>query len=172
MVGIHPANFLMPKWVATHRASYEEGCLQGNRAIDLGNWRVAKSIFVATDRQIAYDYARGPDSPYLHYFNSLFTKLVRNGRSNLFKEDPDMPDSAVTLEHVMDRLVIYGTPEEVTEKLLAFRDEVGPFGTLLYAGHDWRDPDLAKASMRLMAERVMPAVNSAIWRNQSQVRTA
>ena len=150
------ANFLMPKWVATHRKSYAEGCALGRRPVDFGNWRVAKSIFVARDAATARDYARGPRSPYVHYFNSLFTKLVKNGRSNLFKEDPDMPDSALTLDHVLDRLVIHGTPAQVTDQLQTFREEVGPFGTLLYAGHDWVDPALARDSMRLMAEAVIP----------------
>ena len=156
------ANFLMPKWVATHRDAYAEGCAQGGRPVDFSRWRVAKSIFVAEDRNTAREYARGSGSPYAHYFNSLFTKLVSNGRSNLFKEDPGMKDSELTLEHVMDRLVIYGTPDEVADKLLALREEVGPFGTLLYAGHDWRDPVLGKQSMRLLAEKVMPKINAAI----------
>jgi alkanesulfonate monooxygenase SsuD/methylene tetrahydromethanopterin reductase-like flavin-dependent oxidoreductase (luciferase family) len=156
------ANFLMPKWVGTHKQSYADGCAEGGRTLDFANWRVAKSIFVAKDEATARAYARGPGSPYLHYFNSLFTKLVKNGRSNLFKEDPNMADADLSLEHVMDRCVIHGTPEQVAEKLLAFRDEVGPFGTLLYAGHDWADPVLGRESMRLMAEDVMPRINRHI----------
>ena len=46
-----------------------------------------------------------------------------------------------------------------TDKILEFRDEVGDFGTLLYAGHDWADVDLARNSMKLMAEKVMPKIN-------------
>jgi alkanesulfonate monooxygenase SsuD/methylene tetrahydromethanopterin reductase-like flavin-dependent oxidoreductase (luciferase family) len=65
----------------------------------------------------------------------------------------------VTIETVVDDLVIWGTPEKVTEELLAFRETTGDFGTLLYAGHDWKDKALAKRSMQLMAEKVMPAVN-------------
>jgi len=156
------ANFLMPKWVATHRASYIEGCAAGGRRADESNWRVAKSIFVARDERIAREYALGDRSPYVFYFRSLVTKLIKNGRSNLFKEDPAMPDTDLTMERILDRLVIYGTPEQVADKLLAFRDEVGPFGTLLYAGHDWVDASLAKTSMRLMAEEVMPRVNAHI----------
>ena len=57
---------------------------------------------------------------------------------------------------------LYGTPEEVADKILAFREEVGEFGTLLYAGHDWKDVDLAKNSMKLMAEKVMPQINNNI----------
>jgi alkanesulfonate monooxygenase SsuD/methylene tetrahydromethanopterin reductase-like flavin-dependent oxidoreductase (luciferase family) len=57
--------------------------------------------------------------------------------------------------------VIYGTPDEVADQILAFRDEIGDFGTLLYAGHDWTDKKLARRSMELMAGEVMPAVNKA-----------
>ena len=32
----------------------------------------------------------------------------------------------------------------------------------IYAGHDWADTKLARRSMELMAEKVMPAVNAAI----------
>ena len=42
----------------------------------------------------------------------------------------------------------------------AFRDAVGPFGTLLYAGKDWKDRELGRQSMILMAEQVMPLVNA------------
>jgi alkanesulfonate monooxygenase SsuD/methylene tetrahydromethanopterin reductase-like flavin-dependent oxidoreductase (luciferase family) len=68
----------------------------------------------------------------------------------------------VTLDAVCDRLIIHGTPDEVADKLLAFREEVGDFGTLLYAGHDWADRDIARRSKILMAEQVMPRVNAAI----------
>jgi len=33
---------------------------------------------------------------------------------------------------------IYGTPESVADQILAFEEQTGPFGTLLYAGKDWR----------------------------------
>jgi hypothetical protein len=41
---------------------------------------------------------------------------------------------------------------------MAFREEVGDFGTLLYAGKDWLDRDLGRRSMVLLAERVLPAL--------------
>jgi alkanesulfonate monooxygenase SsuD/methylene tetrahydromethanopterin reductase-like flavin-dependent oxidoreductase (luciferase family) len=155
------ANFLMPKWVATHKASYEEGCRLGGRPADLANWRVAKSVFVADDAATARAYARDPDSPYVFYYSQLLKKLMKGGRANLFKEDQAMPDEAVTLDYVLDRLVIHGTPDKVADDLMAFRETVGPFGTLLYAGHDWRDVGLARRSMTLMAEKVLPAINAA-----------
>ena len=46
--------------------------------------------------------------------------------------------------------------------MLAFREVTGDFETLLCAGHDWAEPRLARRSMELMAEQVMPAVNAAL----------
>jgi len=60
------------------------------------------------------------------------------------------------------RLVICGSVNSVVDQLLAFHETVGDFGTLLYCGHDWADARLARRPMELMAEKVMPAVNSVI----------
>jgi len=46
----------------------------------------------------------------------------------------------------------------VADQLLAFQEDVGTFGTLLYAGKDWKDHELGRQSMILMAEKVMPRV--------------
>jgi alkanesulfonate monooxygenase SsuD/methylene tetrahydromethanopterin reductase-like flavin-dependent oxidoreductase (luciferase family) len=148
--------------VKTHWPRYVEGCERAGRAVDGGNWRVAKSIFVADDEKTARDYANAANSPYRHYYGSLAKKLIGNGRAELFKTDRSMPDEAVTIDHICDNLVIWGTPEKVTEEILKFREDVGPFGTLYYAGHDWQDVSLARRSMVLMAEKVLPAVDAAL----------
>ena len=156
------ANFLQPQWVRTHWPNYVEGCEKGGRRPDPKSWRVAKSIFVADDEATARRYATDPKGPYHFYYHSLFTKLKRGGRANLFKTHRDQPDEELNVPTIVEQLVIYGTPDRVTDQLLAFRNQVGDFGTLLYAGHDWMDPKLARRSMELMAEKVMPAVNKAI----------
>jgi alkanesulfonate monooxygenase SsuD/methylene tetrahydromethanopterin reductase-like flavin-dependent oxidoreductase (luciferase family) len=156
------ANFLQPQWVKTHWPKYVEGCEQAGRPADPANWRVAKSIFVADDETVAERYATDPNGPYYFYYNSLFTKLKRGGRANLFKTDPDMADDDLNVETIVDQLVLRGTVDQVVEQILAFRDQVGDFGTLLYAGHDWMDKDLARRSMQLMANEVMPRVNERI----------
>jgi len=58
--------------------------------------------------------------------------------------------------------VIAGTVNSVVDQILAFREKVGDFGTLLYPCHDWMDPQLGRRSMQLMAEQVMPKVNAAL----------
>jgi alkanesulfonate monooxygenase SsuD/methylene tetrahydromethanopterin reductase-like flavin-dependent oxidoreductase (luciferase family) len=154
------ANFLMPAWVKSHWPKYVEGCERGGRAAEPANWRVAKSVFVAEDTATAKAYATDPNGPYVYYYRSLFTKLKKSGRIELFKTRRDQPDDEVTLEMICDKLIIYGTPESVADQLLAFQDEVGKFGTLLYAGKDWKDRELGRQSMVLMAEKVMPRVNA------------
>jgi alkanesulfonate monooxygenase SsuD/methylene tetrahydromethanopterin reductase-like flavin-dependent oxidoreductase (luciferase family) len=156
------ANFLMPAWVRSHWPKYVEGCEKGGRRADPANWRVAKSIFVAEDDKTAREYATAANSPYRQYYGSLGTKLIRNGRAELFKTSRDMPDSDVTLDYICDKLVIWGSPNKVADEILQFREQVGEFGTLLYAGKDWLDRDLGRRSMILLAEHVMPQVNAAL----------
>jgi alkanesulfonate monooxygenase SsuD/methylene tetrahydromethanopterin reductase-like flavin-dependent oxidoreductase (luciferase family) len=155
------ANFLMPVWVKSHWPKYAEGCAKGGRSADPANWRVAKSIFVHDDDKVAKAYATSPDSPYRQYYQSLATKLIKNGRIELFKSSSDMKDEDVTIDYVCDQLIMYGSPNRVADQISAFQEKVGTFGTLLYAGHDWKDPDLGRRSMVLMAEKVLPAVNAA-----------
>jgi alkanesulfonate monooxygenase SsuD/methylene tetrahydromethanopterin reductase-like flavin-dependent oxidoreductase (luciferase family) len=141
---------------------YETGCIYAGRPALRRDWRVAKSIFVADDAATARRYAGGEASPYRFYYANLMKKLIGNGRPDLFKHDPAMPDSAITLDYVLDSLVIAGTVDSVVDQLLAFHELVGGFGTLLYAGHDWVDRDLSRRSMELMAKAVMPRLNAAL----------
>src|SRR6187399_2324642 len=164
------ANFLMPIWVKSHWPKYVEGCERIGKKADPANWRVAKSIFVADDDKTAEAYVNAPNSPYRYYYNSLVTKLKKNGRSELFKTSRDMPDDAVTTDMVCKELIIHGSPQKVADQLLAFRDQIGDFGTLLYAGKDWLDRDLGRRSMILLAEKVLPLVNGAISTGSAKVQ--
>ena len=150
------ANFLLPQWVKSHWGKYVEGCARANRAADTANWRVAKTVFVADDDATAKRYATGTDGPYYYYYRSLFNKLKRRGALGVFKTDPKMPDDAVTLENVIDQLVIHGSPAKVADGLHKLKEVTGEFGTMLYAGVDWTDRALARKSMTLMAEKVVP----------------
>ena len=121
---------------------------------------------IAGDDKTARAYATATNSPYRQYYGSLGTKLIKNGRAELFKTSRDMPDSDVTLDYICDKLVIWGSPRKVADEILKFREEVGEFGTLLYAGKDWLDSDLGRRSMILLAEQVMPMVNSALGKGR------
>ena len=62
-----------------------------------------------------------------------------------------------------DGIIVIDTGDnKVVDEILAFREQVGDFGTLLYAGKDWLDREHGRRSMILMAEKVLPAINAAI----------
>lgn len=160
------ANFLMPEWVKTHWPKYVEGRTAVGAQAQASEWRIAKSIFVADDEATARRYALEAGGPYHFYFKQLVRKLVGGGgRSNLFKTDPAMPDGEITPDYVTRRLVLAGTVDSVVDQILAFHAQVGDFGQLLYACHDWMDPALGKRSMELFATEVMPRVNAALGRH-------
>lgn len=161
----HPlsANFLLPQWVATHWGNYVQGKESVRQHADPSDWRVARTVFVADDEATARAYARDdPRSPYRYYYEKMLVKMTKLGRTELFKEHREQPDEDIDLDHLLDRLVIHGTPSSVSEQLLRLHEQIGPFGELVYAGLDWVDERLARRSMELMAEQVMPRVNDAL----------
>jgi alkanesulfonate monooxygenase SsuD/methylene tetrahydromethanopterin reductase-like flavin-dependent oxidoreductase (luciferase family) len=167
----HPlsANFLLPQWVASHWPKYSEGKELAGQVADPADWRIARTVFVADSHEQAVEYGKASSqSPYRFYYSQMMTKMKKLGRLELFKTGRDQPDSEVNLEQVMDDLVIVGTADEVAEQIVAFHDQVGPFGELVYAGLDWVDESLGRRSMELMAEKVMPSVNTAIASKDAQ----
>jgi alkanesulfonate monooxygenase SsuD/methylene tetrahydromethanopterin reductase-like flavin-dependent oxidoreductase (luciferase family) len=133
------------------------------RAADPGDWRIARTIFVADDETVAEAYGKtDANSPYRFYYSQLLYKLTKGGRQAVFKHHKDEPDDAITLDRVMDDLVICGGVDSVVDQILALREVTGPFGELVVAGMDWVDENLTKRSLQLMAEEVMPRVNAAL----------
>jgi len=167
--GVISSNYVQAHCVATHLPKFLEGRAAADLRADPSGWRVARSIFVADGEATAQAYARSEAGPYGHYFRNMMMKQARIGGLDLFRTHADQSDSEVTLSQALRTQVIAGTAESVVEQLLSFRDEVGPFGTLLYTGHDWADPRLARRSMELMATEVMPRVNAALRRQEGLI---
>ena len=86
--------------------------------------------------------------------------------------EPDTPvgaDDEVTPEYCIDKIVISGSPETVAKKLAAFREDVGPFETLIISQHDWVHKDLWRRHMELVATEMMPRLRSEIgWRDAAE----
>jgi len=161
----HPlsANFLLSRHLKSHWQNYCRGKSEVGAEAKAADWRIARTVFVADDDKVAASYARfDAASPYGFYYSQICAKLARSKRLFVLKADKDQPDDEITHDFVMDRLVICGTVNKVVDAILALREETGEFGELVYAGMDWVDAGLAKRSMQLMAEEVMPRVNAAI----------
>ena len=161
----HPmsANFLLAQWAKTHWANYAEGKRNVGKQADPADWRVARTMFVADDDATARAYAIAhPASPYRFYYEQLYAKVKKRGGQAVFKERMDQPDAEITIDYILDRLVMHGSVSSMVDQILALRAQIGDFGELVYAGMDWVDEGLTKRSMQLMAEQVMPRVNAAI----------
>jgi alkanesulfonate monooxygenase SsuD/methylene tetrahydromethanopterin reductase-like flavin-dependent oxidoreductase (luciferase family) len=164
----HPlsANFLLSKHLKSHWENYRKGKAEAGEEANVADWRVARAIFVADDDKVAARYARQDDaSPYSFYYSQMLAKMKRGKRLYVFKSHKEQPDEEITHDHVMEHCVIHGSINKVVDAILALREETGDFGELVYAGMDWVDAELAKRSMQLMAEEVMPRVNAAIGKS-------
>jgi alkanesulfonate monooxygenase SsuD/methylene tetrahydromethanopterin reductase-like flavin-dependent oxidoreductase (luciferase family) len=164
----HPlsANFLLTKHLRSHWENYSKGKAEVGAEPKVSDWRVARTIFVADDDKVAARYGRSDDnSPYRFYWSQMWSKMRRGKRLYVFKSHKDQPDEEITLEYVLDNCMIFGTVNQIVDRILALREEIGDFGEIVYAGMDWVDPALEKRSMQLMAEQVLPRVNAAIGKS-------
>lgn len=155
------ANFNAISNTRTHWPRYAEGCAAAGRRADPAAWRVARSILVTETDAQARDYLARPDNSLLGYFHYLRTQLTRAGMLHIFKPEPTTEDSVITDQFCLDTMAIAGSPSTVADRLVALMDEIGPFGTLLSAFHEWDDAPLWRRSMQLLAEEVMPRVRAA-----------
>ncbi|MFZ0064670.1 MAG: LLM class flavin-dependent oxidoreductase [Pseudolabrys sp.] len=161
----HPlsANFLLAKHLKSHWNNYAKGKAEVGGKANIADWRVARTIFVADDDRVAARYGHDDDrSPYRFYFEQMRAKMKRGNRLYVFKSYKEQPDEEITLDYVMQNCVTFGSVNKVVDEILKMREDTGDFGELVYAGMDWVDPTLAKRSMQLMAEEVIPRVNAAI----------
>ena len=166
----HPlsANFLLSQHLKSHWANYAKGKAEVGTKANIADWRVARTIFVADDDKVAKRYGHDDaKSPYAFYYSQMRCKLARGKRLYVFKSHKEQPDEEVTHDFIMDRLVLFGSVNKVVDQILALREEIGEFGELVYGGMDWVDPALARRSMQLLAEEVMPRVNAAIGKTSA-----
>ena len=92
-------------------------------------------------------------------FNEYFIRsLGKSGMLSIMKNDPDMPDSDVTVDYLIDNVFIVGSVEEVTQKLNDINGVLGGFGTLLAMGHEWDPYDAWLDSMTALQNEVIPNV--------------
>jgi alkanesulfonate monooxygenase SsuD/methylene tetrahydromethanopterin reductase-like flavin-dependent oxidoreductase (luciferase family) len=146
--------------VATHWSGYAQGCREAGRTPSGEDWRVAAYVLVAGSDAEARERVFSADSSFRYTFGYLYEVLKRSGRLANLKPRPDMRDEDLTVDAIIEGRVIYGSPETVASRLIALRETVGCFGTLLVTGVDWGGPNAAwgRESMRRLAEEVMPMV--------------
>ncbi len=149
--------FFHRRFLRGHWERYAEGCEAAGCRPDPSIWRVSRSVLVTETDAEAEDYLADPEnglSFYYRFFLFSFTRLRK--ALDMVKPDLAMPDEAVTVDAIKRGMILAGSPRRVLDQLVALRDEVGHFGTLLMGGHDWDQPKLWRRSMELLATEVMP----------------
>jgi len=156
--GIISANIIPTYSVASHWTIYSKACAEIGKRPSGDRWRVSRNVMVAPTDSEAYDRTFGDESSSRYFWTYIRAALSGVGLLHLLKPRPEMSDQEATVEAIAEGCVLYGSPRTVLDKLVAFREEVGPFGTLLMTGLDWLGPNEAweRQAMQLLAEEVMP----------------
>lgn len=144
--------------VAAHWQAYSEARRQAGKAARSEDWRVSRLVIVAPTDAEAAERVYGECASNRYYCSYMRTALATAKRLSMIKPRAEMTDEECTPEAIMNDCVIHGSPRTVLDKLVALRERVGPFGTLLQIGLDWGGPNEAweRDGMRLLAHEVMP----------------
>jgi alkanesulfonate monooxygenase SsuD/methylene tetrahydromethanopterin reductase-like flavin-dependent oxidoreductase (luciferase family) len=152
------ANFCPQSVIASHWTKYVEGCDTIGREATGDEWRVSRNMVIAQSDSEARDRVFDPDGGNYYYFSYLWEVLKAADYTAVMKQDPSTPDDALSVEDLIESMVIYGSPDTVTEKLQAFRESTGPFGTLLLSMMDGSGVNEAREreTMTLLANEIAP----------------
>jgi alkanesulfonate monooxygenase SsuD/methylene tetrahydromethanopterin reductase-like flavin-dependent oxidoreductase (luciferase family) len=148
-------NLVPTETLRSHWEAVEEGAQGAGLTPDRSAWRIAREVYIAeTTGQAREEALEGVLS---RDFNQYFLRLLPEMKMlSLLKTDPEMPDSDVTPEYLVDNIWVVGSPDDVTDKLRALHDDVGGFGVLLAMGHEWEPREQWVNSMTLLSQEVMP----------------
>jgi alkanesulfonate monooxygenase SsuD/methylene tetrahydromethanopterin reductase-like flavin-dependent oxidoreductase (luciferase family) len=156
--GIISANNVPTNALGSHWQIYSKACADAGIAARGENWRVARNIMVAPSDAEARDRLFSAAGSNRYFYTYMREVLSRVGLLSALKPRPEMSDEEATVDAITEGSAIYGSPKTMLDKLVAFRDAAGPFGTLLVSGLDWSGPNAAweQESMRLLSREVMP----------------
>lgn len=148
-------NLVPMSTLRTHWEAVEEGARKTGRTPDKATWRIAREVYVAeTTAKARQEVLEGVlRRDFEQYF---FPLLGRLNMLNLLKTDPNMSDSEVTPEYLVDNIWIVGSPDDVAQKLRQLHQDVGGFGVLLAMAHEWQPHERWSRSMTLLAHEVLP----------------
>ncbi len=150
-------NFAHTNILKSHWISIEEGALKAKKIPNRSNWRISREIIVSESREEAKkEILNGVIS---RDFEDYFLRMLPKYSSlEVLKKDPNMPDSDIDINYLMDNIFIYGTPSEVLEQIEELKHTVGGFGTLLAMGHEWNNEEFWKSSMTLLKNEIIPKI--------------
>jgi alkanesulfonate monooxygenase SsuD/methylene tetrahydromethanopterin reductase-like flavin-dependent oxidoreductase (luciferase family) len=152
-------NYLPARNLKTHWDTVEAGAKRAGRsAPSRKEWRIAREVYVAeTDEKAVEECLNGPmRAAYEGYMSRVLGSF---GALELYKVDPDMPDSELTAEYMIEHIWVVGSPDTVAKKLEKLYHDVDGYGSVLQIGYDWEpNGDRWKNGMELFTKEVMPGL--------------
>lgn len=138
-----------------HWEEYEAGATSAGRDVNRSNWRIARDVLVAPTAQEARDRANEVlvRNYQVHQEPNRQPSLLAGAKTN-----PDLPDSAIDVEYLMDNIWIVGDPQECADRIRKLYEEVGGFGSLLAITQDPEDPEWEHECLELLMNEVGPLV--------------
>jgi alkanesulfonate monooxygenase SsuD/methylene tetrahydromethanopterin reductase-like flavin-dependent oxidoreductase (luciferase family) len=143
-------------YLASHWRAVEKGVAAVGRKADRGIWRVGRDVYVAdTDREAWNKVLNGTIGD--QYRNFWLPVLKRIGMLATCKHDPNVADSDVTVEYMMEHNMCIGSPETVERKIRRIEEFSGGFGCLLMISYDHLDDMQGwRESTSRLAQEIMP----------------
>lgn len=156
--GVISANFVAHRILAGHWRGLSQGLAAAGRPVDGANWRVARNMVIAATDAEARARACAPEGATRYYYDYLGSLAKRGGLAGTMTPREDIDPMDATPEDMIEACVIAGSPQTVLDRLVALREEAGPFGHLLMPGLDWSGVNAAweAESMKRLAQEVMP----------------
>jgi alkanesulfonate monooxygenase SsuD/methylene tetrahydromethanopterin reductase-like flavin-dependent oxidoreductase (luciferase family) len=158
-LNVFPVGPLLLNW-----ETYGEGAAQAGSTPDRRQWRIAREVHVAQTSRKAREEAlngaiahawRRATLPTIRHFGAP-VEVITGGEPGLSYDDMDS-----LIEYCCEHIWIVGDADEVAEKLVALDGDVGGFGTLLVIAQDWKDEEVWRRSMTMLAQDVLPRVRDA-----------
>jgi len=150
------SSLLSPSNLRGHWQVVEQGAASAGREADRGRWRIARDVLVAETPELAQERAQAV------LVRNYLQHQLPNRTPNLIaacKLDPEMPDSAVDVDYMMEHLWIVGDPQQCADQIRKLYEEVGGFGTLLAITQDPDDHQWEHRCLELLVEEVGPLVS-------------
>jgi len=143
-------------YLSGHWEAVEKGAAETGREAKRDIWRIGRDVYVAdTDKEAREKVLNGQIGD--QYRNFWLPVLNRIGMIGTCKHHPDVADSDVTVEYMMDHNMCIGSPETVARKIGDIAESSGGFGQLLITSYDHLDDMQGwRESTKRLAQEIMP----------------
>jgi alkanesulfonate monooxygenase SsuD/methylene tetrahydromethanopterin reductase-like flavin-dependent oxidoreductase (luciferase family) len=152
--------------LVTHWEVYEQGAAAHGITPNRADWRISRDIYGAdTDEQAKREARQGSMA---RAFTEYFYPLVSSVDGlHMWKLYDEMPDSEITLDYLLDKFWIVGSPETVARRLADIYARTGGYGGVLMLAYDWEGDNRQqwRHSMELLAHEVMPRLEELTRRS-------